>query len=76
MNTNHTQNTNKPSLLISKIQDEVRQNLSNDENAFGNLFPSVNGIFNGIISRRRIDYSNLHWKMSKNRVAAKILTPH
>ena len=53
MNTNPTENTNIPSLLISKIQDEVRQNLSNDENAFGNLFPAVNGIFNGIICRRR-----------------------
>ena len=43
-NTNPTQNTNIPSLLISEGQQEVRQNPSNDENGFENLFPSINFI--------------------------------
>ena len=75
-NTNPTQNTNIPSLLISKGQQEVRQSPSNDENGFENLFPSINFIqsLTGSDVKTCIDYSNLHWKTKKNRVAAEILT--
>ena len=40
-NTNPTQNTNVPSLLISEGQQGVRQN-PDDENGFENVFPSIN----------------------------------
>ena len=42
-NTNLTQNTNIPSLLITKGQQGVRQS-PDDENGFENLFPSINFI--------------------------------
>ena len=40
--TNPTQKTNIPSILISEGQQEVRENPSNYENGFENLFPSIN----------------------------------
>ena len=43
-NTNPTQNTNIPSLLISQGQQEVRQNPSNDRDGFEDLFPSISFI--------------------------------
>ena len=43
-NTNPTQNTNIPLLLISKSQQKVRQNPCNDKNGSENLFPSINFI--------------------------------
>ena len=42
--TNPTQNTNIPSGMLSEGQQEVRQNSSNDENGFENLFPSISFI--------------------------------
>ena len=39
--TNSTQNTNRPSYLLFEGQQQVRQNPSNDEDGYENLFPSI-----------------------------------